>query len=240
MKYLVVLLLIIVLIYYLNINQESYNNTFDNDTCILLTMTIKLNTNYNKENNSIQNRLNMYTHVINKYLFYTNMDIYIVESSGYDFHQFNNNPRIKICSFISKNNIDCKNCEATPYEAESILYAFNYFKLYNKFKNIIKITGRYYIPNISLLINNIPSDAEIFFQNNNYFLWSTEQPSEIFGCNTKYLENIMETILENSKKNINFEKTLYNLKNYKIYHFPKIKLESPIRRGGDNKLMNYL
>ena len=54
----------------------------------LITKT-KLNTNYNKENNITRSRLNMYTHVINKYLLYTNMDIYIVESSGYDFHKFN-------------------------------------------------------------------------------------------------------------------------------------------------------
>jgi mannosyltransferase OCH1-like enzyme len=223
-------------------NKKIYNYT-QQDTCILLTMTVNINTTHPKHipiNNS-QDRLKMYLDVINKYLIKTDLDIYIVESSGYSFPEFNDNPRIKVCSFKSNNKFSCKpNCEATPYEAESILYAYNYFNL-NTFKNIIKITGRYYIPNLKELIMDVPIDQDLFFQHtyiNNFFV--NEQSSEIFGCKTDHLENIMKIILENSKKNINFETTLANLKNYKIYRFPKINLDTPVRRGGDNKLMTYL
>jgi len=220
-------------------NKKMYN--FVENTCVLLTMTVNIRTinNKNTPSNSSENRLIMYNNVINDYLQKTNLDIYIIESSGYSFNYFDNNPRIRICSFISDNHIYCKKCEATPFEAESILYALKYFNLKDTFKNIIKITGRYYIPNLDNLIMDIPEDADIFFQ---YTKKYNQQSSEIFGCKTIHLENIMNDIIKNSKNNMNFEKSIFKLNNsnYKNYRFPKIILETPIRRGGDNKLIHYL
>ena len=202
-------------------------------TCVLLTMTINP-----KYNTISQSRLEMYKSVVEDYLLYSNLDIHIVESSGHP-NPFGNNPRIKYCTFNSDLKIDCKLCEATPYEAESILYAFDYFNLHT-FENIIKITGRYFIPNLKSMILDIPNNAELFFQNNHInFLWIQEQSSEIFGCKSSILKEIMYLILENSKSNINFEHTLAGIKR-NIYRFPKIKLTKPVRRGGDNRLMEYL
>ena len=49
----------------------------------------------------------------------------------------------------------------------------------------------------------------------------------------------MNKIIENSKKNMNFEKSITDLK-YKSYTFPMIMLNKPVQRSGDNKLMHYL
>ena len=142
-------------------------------------------------------------------------------------------------TFKSSNNIECKHCSATPYEAESILRAFYYFNL-GSYENIIKVTGKYFIPDVEDLIKNIPSDAELFFQNTNEPEYK-KQNSEIFGCKTKYLPDIMNKIIENSRNNMNFESTLYQLApKYKIYRFPPIKLDIPIKRSGDNKVMYKL
>ena len=50
----------------------------------------------------------------------------------------------------------------------------------------------------------------------------------------------MNLILENSYKNMNFESTLYSLKDkYIIYRFPKIKLDNFVKRG-DGSVLKYL
>jgi hypothetical protein len=227
------------------INWNFFNNSKElldiNKTCILLTTTVYINTDYKNEYNSPESRLNIYIDSINEWLQKTNLIIYVVESSNYNFPEYSNNPRVKVYSFKSSNNINCNDCSATPYEAESILKAFNYFKLYN-YDNIIKITGKYFIPNMETLIENIPDNSEIFLQNS-YNNDLKQQNSEIFGCKTKYLVNIMNMIIDNAKKNINFESTLniiIDSNKYNIYRFPTIKLNKPIKRSGDNKIMYYL
>jgi hypothetical protein len=203
----------------------------------LLTTTVTVKTDYKNIYNTPKARLKIYIDSINDWLKYTDLTIYVVESSNYDFPEYRNNPRVNVCSFKSNINIKCNRCDATPYEAESILTAFDYFNL-NKYDNIIKVTGKYFIPNIKTILNDIPPDAELILQNT----YSVNcQNSEIFGCKTKYLIEIMNKILENSRKNINFEKTLYDVSsNYKVYRLPPIKLTKPIQRSGDNKLMFYL
>jgi hypothetical protein len=90
------------------------------------------------------------------------------------------------------------------------------------------------------LIKNIPVDAEIFFQNTNENNLG-KQNSEIFGCKTIYLPEIMNKIIENSRRNMNFESTLYSISmNYKVYTFPRIILTRPVKRSGDNKTMYSL
>jgi hypothetical protein len=232
------LALVIVLIFLIK------NNFNKSGTCILLTTTVYINTtDYMNEYNSPESRLKLYLDTINDWLKYTKLTIYVVESSNYNFPEYKNNPRVKIFTFKSNNNINCKDCSATPYEAESILKAFYYFNL-KTYESIIKVTGKYFIPGIENLIKNIPNDADIFFQNSNENALK-KQNSEIFGCKTKYLPTIMNLIISNSKYNMNFESTLYSLsqnnyKNYKIYTFPVIILNNPVKRSGDNKIIYAL
>jgi hypothetical protein len=208
--------------------------------CILLTTTVYINTtDYLNDYNSPSSRLQLYIDTINDYIKYTNLTIYVVESSNYSFPEFKNNPRVKVFTFKTDNKIKCNDCSATPYEAESILKAFNYFDL-KRYDKIIKVTGKYYIPNMETLIKNIPADADIFFQNTNENNLG-KQNSEIFGCKTKYLPEIMNKIIENSRRNMNFESTLYSISmNYKVYTFPPIILTRPVKRSGDNKVMTQL
>ena len=236
----VVFIIIIIIIILLTTTTSKFNQM---GTCILLTTTVYINTtDYMNEYNSPESRLKLYLDNINEWLENTNLIIYVVESSNYNFPEYKNNPRVKIFTFKSDNNINCKHCSATPYEAESILKAFYHFKL-NKYDKIIKVTGKYFIPDIENLIKNIPNDADIFFQNSNENALK-KQNSEIFGCKTKYLPTIMNLIIENSKFNMNFESTLFSLSqknfSYKIYIFPVIVLNNPVKRSGDNKVIYAL
>lgn len=221
-------------------NFGSTQQSENFDCCVLLTTTVYINTtDYMNDYNSPDSRLQLYIDTINDYIKYTNLTIYVVESSNYSFPEFKNNPRVKVFTFKTENSIKCNDCSATPYEAESILKAFNYFHL-KRYNKIIKVTGKYFIPNMETLIKNIPPDADIFFQNTNENMLG-KQNSEIFGCKTKFLPEIMNKIIENSRRNMNFESTLYSISmNYKVYTFPQIILTRPVKRSGDNKVMTQL
>ena len=237
--YIVILFLVLIILIYYSI-KEPFSVEKGGGTCILLTTTVYINTkDYLNNFNSPEARLKIYKDCIDKWLANTDLIIYVVESSNYDFPEYKNNPRVKVYTFISTNQIDCKHCSATPYEAESILRAFNYFGL-NTYDKIIKVTGKYYIPNIEQIIEDIPPDAELYFQNLHEYDRKV-QNSEIFGCQTKLLPTLMNLIIKNSRLNMNFENTLYSIKDkYIVYRLPPIKLETPIRRSGDNKIMDYL
>jgi len=231
---------VIVILAFFFFTKANFGKISSKNCCILLTTTVYINTtDYLNDYNSPSSRLQLYIDTINDYIKYTNLTIYVVESSNYSFPEFKNNPRVKVFTFKTDNKIKCNDCSATPYEAESILKAFNYFDL-KRYDKIIKVTGKYYIPNMETLIKNIPADADIFFQNTNENMLG-KQNSEIFGCKTKFLPEIMNKIIENSRRNMNFESTLYNISmNYKVYTFPPIILTRPVKRSGDNKVMNQL
>jgi mannosyltransferase OCH1-like enzyme len=218
------------------VNEEK-----NSSTCILLTTCVFIKTSYYNKFNTSDVRLKIYLNVIDQWLKNTNLDIKIVESSEYPFLEYVDNPRIEIYSFKSNNIFKCLGCDATPYEAESILLAFNNLNL-KQYDQIIKITGKYYLPNFEQLIKNIPKDADIFFQNRDSPLQKS-QNSEIFGCKTIYLKYIMDLILLNSQNNLNFESTIYSLNYIKInnkkmiiYKFPRIYLNNPVRRA-DNSIL---
>ena len=222
-----------------NVTKSSFGK-MKNNVCILITTCVYIKTNYYNQYNTPEVRLKGYLETIDKWLNNTNLDIKIVESSNYKFLQYADNPRVQVYSFKSNSKFKCKNCDATPYEAESILLAFKNLNLKN-YDIIIKITGKYYLPTFDKIIDSMPNDYDIYFQHTYHPQWR-QQNSEIFGCNTKHLENIMNLIIKNSESNMNFESTLYTLNKgkYKVFRFPKIKLEKPIRRSGDNSIIEYL
>ena len=182
MKY-VIIIIIIILVFFLILKKKKEPFSTRLDMCILLTTTVNINTDYLNQDNTPEIRLKNYIDSINEWLNNTNLTLYVVESSNYGFPEFKDNPRVKVFSFMSSNEIKCKYCSATPYEAESILKAFYYFNL-NKYSYILKVTGKYYIPGMETLIKNIPSNAELLYQHTRY---SGLQNSEIFGCKSIYL-----------------------------------------------------
>jgi hypothetical protein len=227
-------ILLLLLIFIINDTITGINSSINgNDIFILLTTAVipRAYNNTDKVNHAINNvntRLEVYKNTINEWLSKTNLIIHIVDSTGYKFEEFSNNPRIKICSFTNNNDWGGG---PTPYEAYAILHAYNYFELWN-YDKIIKITGKYFIPNMEKIISNIPLDADIIFQ---YSHTNTYQQSEIFGCKTKYLIDIMNMILKNSKNKTHFEESLHTLnknKNYKIYRLPKIIIKPTERSDG--------
>lgn len=141
-----------------------------------------------------------YTSTINKYLETTNLHIRAVESSGYKFLIEHN--RFKQYNFTS--DLDKSINFPTRGEAESIIKA-NESGILEGFDTIIKLSGKYYVPELEKEINNIPNNVGIIYQNikNEY---NNTIASEIFGFQKQYIENIFSQM--NTEM---FEKCIYNI-----------------------------
>jgi hypothetical protein len=190
-------------------------------------------------NNDNKRKL-IYLDRIVDYLENTDLVIRIVESSGYNFIELNNIPRIKVCSFKILNDVNYKNL-STILEAKSLLKAYYYYNLQN-FKNIIKITGKYYIPNLNDIIQKVDNSADLFLQ---YRSGQTDQNTEIFGIKSIHFKNVINEIINKYNESNGYkymELTVFTYLKSKMYRkhiFPKINLTKFTKRG-DDSILEYL
>lgn len=234
----ILILLIIILLFYIA-NCYNYNELYKNEkkkNIILLTMCVDTNTNNNMDK---EYRLQLYKDTINKYLKNTNLEIFIIESSNNKELKklYENNNRIHIHIFDLKKNQDLIkfNKSSTLYELFSIKEAFKVFNL-KQYNFIIKITGRYYIPNIESIIKKLNNKNTFYIQYRN--LGKMHFGTEILIFKSNIFYNIFKYTLNN---NLILEKGIYNLCKYNAYsRIPKINLEKIVYRGGDKKKMTYL
>lgn len=198
--------------------EEGYYKFCKNKKCILLTCCVN-----SRDEKDL--RIKWYTHSINNYLENTNLQIRVIESSGYKF--MIEHERLKQHSFNTKiepGNTSPTSLLLTQREAESILEA-NKSGILDGFDMIIKITGKYYVPEIETEISKIPGDCGIVYQNTNITKESWSIPSEIFGFRKEYIDKIFKNMmLEEKNTDMYFEKIILNIHekmNCKNYIFPK-------------------
>lgn len=212
-----------------NIICEKYSNNYYNDYSnnknkwiILLTTAV----------NNDEERKKIYINAINKWLNNTSFDIFVIESSNYNFDEIQND-RLYVHTF----NFNEKLSSSSQYEARSILNILNNIKnndKYNESTHILKVTGRYYLDNIETVLNNLENDKDLYLQihRNNDKKW---QHSEYIGIRKNLLEQLANTIKDEGL----FENKLYDFSLDKDYiQFGPFK--NNIRRGGDNLLLSDL
>lgn len=253
MKYILALLLLIIIICSLCFIKKN--------TCILLTTAVYVNNdmhNMKQHKNSADYRKKQYINVIESYLKYSSYPLYVVDSSGYTFPEFKHNNKVHIYSY-NLNTAYNGYTNKSPMEAISILKAYNYFKL-NRFDNIVKITGKYYIPNIDSHLNKMDKNAYYYVQsvyqkNKNKY---TYQSTEIFGFKSSLISLIYklsllyddETTLQykvkrhNNTKSLTIEPYIAIVLNStppdKIYRFPKLPLNKKMERGCNKCSRKYI
>ena len=242
MKQIIIIIIIFVVFYILNnINFIENFNFHKKENVILLTMCV--NTVSNNSYNDQQYRINLYKNTINKYLKNTNLNIFIIESSNNQElkNLYKNNNRINIHTFdlIKKYDIysyyKSKERLSTICELFSLKEAYNVFNL-NQYNFILKITGRYYIPNIEHIIKNLNNYNTFYIQYRNL-------GNDIFGTELLIFKSFMfDKILNYTlKNNLILEKSITNLCNqYSYSKLSKIKLENNVYRGGDKIKIKYL
>ena len=185
---------------------------------IILTSTININPNKNFLFQTDPNeRINTYLKSIKQWLENTNFRICLVENSGYDFPELNDclnlyKDRFEIISF---NEFllpdDLKHLIYNPSkgasEMYSIIHAFNASKFKTNTDFIIKITGRYFIPDLEffLLTTNIQNRLfGINILDNNSIIGlrqSDEHRCEILGIHKKFFYLLFELNLSDELGN---------------------------------------
>ena len=200
-----------------------------NKWIVLLTTAVSSSSN---KITDTEYRKNLYSEQILKWLNKTNFMIVVVESSGYNYPNINNERLYKVSFKITE-----KFSSSSQYEANSILYALNEISNCDFYKNcthILKVTGRYFLDNIENHLNSKPQNKDLYLQKhrNDKIKW---QNSEYYGIR----KQLFPVFLENVKTIGLMEKELWKFSINKtgchIGYF-----ENNIRRGGDKLLIKNL
>lgn len=178
------------------ISKPTYNN--NRYTTLLLTATVNV---YNKINvmhqKNTQERIDLYLKSIKKYLYKTKFNIVVVENSGYNFNELQKEKelfknRFEVITFTEK--YDLKNvigCSKGQYELIAINYAYEKCKMLQNASFIIKITCRYFIPELEYYLKN--------FNLNSYDCLRQYDINrcEMVGAHKKNFKKIFDTNLYN-------------------------------------------
>jgi len=115
-------------------------------------------------------------------------------------------------------------------EVGSILDAITNSVLFQDVTHIIKVTGRYYIPNFRTIVDKIPSDIEIIHQQRG-------KKCEVFGFKKELAENLFDNVGE-----VKLERHLYRKRylGYKRFILPQLPLSWPTPMGGRREIRTYL
>jgi hypothetical protein len=218
----------------------------NNNIAIILTTTVHVTTNSAFQVNK-QDRINTYVKSILKWLKKTNLNIIVVENSGYIFEELKTEldiykDRFEIITFNEKGahgyelfqmHLQSKG----GLEINSIHYAFNNSKLLKESKFIIKITGRFFIEYFEHFLNNY--DLNKYDCLRQYY----KNRCEIVGTHINNFNTIFDKNL--FVKNGVYDYHVENVYDYRFTLFnnvlicPKFNIE-PTQRGGINEIYTSL
>ena len=179
-------------------------------TIIILPSTVNVNNNieclFQKNTND---RIQTYLRSVLQWLHKTNFKIILVENSGYNFDELNNEKelykdRFEVITFKQNELESAQYLKNNISKGASEIYAINYGYYYSKMiksdEFIIKVTARFFINELEEYLNQ--------FDLNNYDCLTQQDRDrcELLGCHPKNFEyifdvNIPERHIENVWKN---------------------------------------
>ena len=137
-------------------------------TTIILTTTVNVNfKKYAIFQTDSNERKNLYIDRVRKWLQNTNFNIILVENSGYNYEELNTEKniykdRFEVITFNEPEVPEAKYLENNDSKGSSELfsinYAFNHSTLAKQSNFIIKITGRFFIPDFEQFLNQYDLD----------------------------------------------------------------------------------
>lgn len=221
------------------ISDNKYNIS------IILTTTVNV-TKHTSFQVDITDRVNTYLKSIRLWLKNTKFNIIVVENSGYNFEELNDelniyNDRFEIISFTenpaSYPDFQMHLQSKGGLEINSIHYAYDVSKFLKKSSFITKITGRFFVPDFENFINNTClSKFDCLKQNYDY-------RCEIVGTSQKNFNMIFDRNLFIANGKYDF-----HVENVYAYRFslcknvlvcPIFDIE-PTQRGGLNEIYTKL
>lgn len=218
---------------------------------IILTLTVNINPNKDWVfQTNPKDRLEIYLKSIRNWLYKTNLSIILVDNSGYTFEELKEEKeifkhRMEIISFTENNLDEAKYLENNDSKGASELFSINYAffhsQLINKDSFIIKITGRFFIPEFEEYINQFDlNNYDCLIQNSSL---DNGLRCEIVGSHyTKffYIFNIF-TITKNYQFSIFIEQLYYErTRMFKNILECKVFPIEETQRGGINQTFKEL
>jgi len=207
---------------------------------ILLTTTVNVERYISslKQKNK-EDRKNMYMNIINLWLTKTKFKIVVVENSGYNFDIKNENleqitfisPKKKIKKKLpQKKQITSKG----QHEMYSLCYACKNSKFIKDSDYVIKITGRYFITKLEIVLNNrINKNTKIIHQSTKFKSSKIKGVNrcEIVGCSTKLIKEFFKFPLSHNTMEIEMMNRYKIYKKYKKLKLPEMKLHKKTIQG---------
>ena len=228
-RLIILIITLFIIIMFIGVNTiEGYSKY---KFCILLTTCYNREKYTDAEKNEIQN---LYINVIYDWLYSTDLPIFVVDSSGYKYPEFSNS-RLRVCSFIYP-----QSKSSTVAEANSINYALDNCTELSNYDYVIKITGKYYIPNMKGILSKTANDSDFMFQNirsNNELV----QNSEVFGFKYKLGKDIVNPLVSGECNKIMEERLgeIVTSSNYTYSRFPSM-INFYSSKRGDNSILYLL
>jgi ABC-type antimicrobial peptide transport system permease subunit len=209
-------------------NLQTKNKKSNKKWALLLTTAVDLS--------DCDERKKIYAKQIDKWLKETDLDIFVIESTNTGFSYIPPNERLKIIvKDIPKNepSSQSKHQSSSQSEYQSLLEILN--EIPEEYDYIFKVTGRYFLKDLHLILKDIP-DADIYLQKNCNDI-TNSQNSEYFGIK----RNILQKLLRRFKTNKNMENNLYDfIKNNNLKFYRLEPFFNDVKRGGDKLLINPL
>lgn len=212
---------------------------------IILTSTVFINPHksviYQRDP---KERIKTYINSFRQWIEHTNFFLTIIDNSGYTFPELNEykkEKRLEVLSFQEKNIPEIKNIYTYHSkgwsEGYSIQYAYKNSRNLKFCNFLVKITGRYFIPELEEYLYQFPVwDYDIFTQ-------EEKERCELLGCHPKHFFQLFHLDYRNEKGQLD-----YHVENIYQYRAKQYKKKIPTRKfkieltqqGGLNKRIDYL
>ena len=202
---------------------------------LLMTTTVNIfdNVSWLSQKNK-QERLKMYGKKIMKWLNKSKLKIVVIENSEHRFNDLtkHTNHRFEIISFkyTKKQKEIMDKYEAKgQHEIYAIEYACNHSRLIKECDYVIKITGRYFVPDLeSILYKELNKNPKIDFIRQSS-LWRNMNRCEIVGCSKNNINKLFYFPLENDMMEQEMMDRMVKSKN--ILNLPEMKLDEKTKQG---------
>lgn len=202
---------------------------------LLMTTTVNIfeNVSWLSQKNK-QERIKMYGKKIMKWVNKSKFKIVVIENSDYKFKDLikHTNHRFEMLSFKYTNEqkeIMDKHQAKGQHEIFAVQYACNNSKLIKDCDFLIKITGRYFVPNLESILNKeLNKNPEIDFIRQS-LLWRNMNRCEIVGCSKNNINKLFYFPLKNDMMEQEIMDRMVKSKN--ILNLPVMKLDEKTKQG---------
>ena len=209
---------------------------------IILTTTVSVQDKVYLFQTDKNERAQVYIRKIKQWLYESDFRIVVVENTGYTFEELNEEKekfkdRFEVISYIESEVPDADFLIGNPYKGASEIFSIDYAckmsRLCQAADFIIKITGRFFIPDLKNYLSQFDlNDYDVLMQNRT-------NRCEMLGCHKSHFNTVFNTSLINEKGEYNGNvEDIYQYRcgiYEKKIHCPEFYIE-PTQRGGINEV----